>query len=120
MIWLVEVSGVSEQDIDMDVLYQLREILGDEVDVLMAEFFDTAPQSIGKFAAALEAGNLVEAGSIVHSLKSSSGNLGFIKLSMLCRAAEEQSRTGVLVAAETWPHRLQQSLEDAMAALEGL
>lgn len=103
--------------VDQTILAQLREILADEVDGLLQNLFQTAPQQITEFSSAQANGDLVTAARIVHTLKSSSGNLGLVAFASLCREAENSARQGQMTADEPWQQRLLDALNQAQTTL---
>lgn len=106
--------------VDHEVLAQLRTFLGNEVDDLLREFLTTTPERLQQFAVALGQNDPLKAAQIVHALKSSSGNLGLMVFSALCRDIEEQLRRGEVAGAVQWPNSLQQALFEADASLQTL
>lgn len=77
-----------EPSIDYECLTEIREILGDGLDELLIEFKNEIPLYIQNIHIHL-ANNDTESMILhTHSLKSSSGNLGLMKLSELCKSVE--------------------------------
>lgn len=106
---------MSEKILDQDALEQLRVFLGDEVEQLLHEFVATTPQRLQQFTSAMAAGNSDEACRIVHALKSSSGNLGLMAFSSLCRSIEGQLREGEM--SDNWPTELTDTFQQAADAI---
>lgn len=79
-------------------------------------FLTSAPERLAVASAAVEAGDATAVENAMHSLKSSSAQLGAIRLSRLCEQGESIAREGIvnglaelladcrseLVRAETW------------------
>jgi HPt (histidine-containing phosphotransfer) domain-containing protein len=107
---------VSEKILDQETLEQLRVFLGDEVEQLLQDFVRTVPQRLQQFSSAMGAGDSDGACSIVHALKSSSGNLGLLAFSGLCRNIEESLRSGE--SNEKWAAELSDSFQQAAAAIQ--
>jgi histidine phosphotransfer protein HptB len=63
---------------------------------ILKVFIDTARIDIAKIRAAVEKGDALAAGDAAHSLKGAAGNLGFMALSELARAAEINAEHGEL------------------------
>lgn len=105
-----------EKIIDQDAIEQLRVFIGDDVDQLLQDFMKSAPPRLQQFATALDAGDSGEACNIVHALKSSSGNLGLMAFSSLCRTIEEGLRNGDF--NEKWAIELLNSFQQAADAIQ--
>jgi HPt (histidine-containing phosphotransfer) domain-containing protein len=91
----------NNQSIDKAKLDELREILEDEgLQELIADFFELCNSDIQNLKQASLADVTEDIFRISHGLKSSSGNLGFVKMSELCRNLETQARTKELTDAE--------------------
>ncbi len=66
----------------------------DEYVELLEYFFPSAETDLKNLRAAHENGNMELASDAAHSLKGSSGNLGFMKLSECAKKVEEKTRNG--------------------------
>lgn len=87
--------------IDDDKINELREILDeDELQELIADFFDICSTDMENLNAAVNGNSVDNIYRISHGLKSSSGNLGFSKMSCLCRDLELQARNDEIVDAD--------------------
>ncbi|MDH3327439.1 MAG: Hpt domain-containing protein, partial [Gammaproteobacteria bacterium] len=78
--------------VDMVVLDDLREILEDQLHEILNEFKDEIPfykKKFEKFYSENDVDNLI---MLSHSIKSSSGNLGLMRISDYCRQIEEGLR----------------------------
>jgi signal transduction histidine kinase/CheY-like chemotaxis protein len=81
-----------DASIDQEVLDELRAVLGNEVDRLIAVFLDTTPPLIAKLEAAALVADFDVLREVAHSLKSSSANLGAMTLSAAAKLVEHGAR----------------------------
>jgi HPt (histidine-containing phosphotransfer) domain-containing protein len=81
-----------DTSIDREVLDELRAVLGNEVDRLIAVFLDTTPPLIAKLEAAALVADFDALREVAHSLKSSSANLGAMALSAAAKLVEHGAR----------------------------
>lgn len=81
-------------EIDLSVTAELRDILGDELDMLYQEFIDQSSDLLVKLQSAAMAADLGAVVGIAHQLASSAGNLGFLPFSQCARALENGCRIG--------------------------
>lgn len=65
---------------------------------MIALFLDNAPHRLASAAAGVVAGNPVAAENAFHALKSSSAQLGALRLSRLCEQGESVARGGSMAA----------------------
>ncbi len=87
----------NNQSIDNAKLDELRKILEDEgLQELITDFFEICNSDIQDLKQASLTDATEEIFRISHGLKSSSGNLGFIKMSELCCNLEKQARNKVI------------------------
>lgn len=111
--------------LDKNVVRSLKE-LGESaedpglLDRLVGLYCRLAPESLRHLQAAVNGG--ADHGAVLteaHSLKSSSANLGLLRVSELCREMEEMARIQVPIA-EITPllRRLEKELPSALAKLE--
>jgi HPt (histidine-containing phosphotransfer) domain-containing protein len=82
--------------LDLEVLGELRTILGSEVDRLIGVFLESTPQLIARLEAAALEPDFEALSEAAHSLKSSSANLGAMALSAAAKQVELGARTRVL------------------------
>jgi len=83
-------------------LARLLEITGDDlefVDELVDTFFDDSQVQLAALRTAAEAADIEALIRPAHSLKSSSGNVGAVALSELCRLIEVDARAGSVTDA---------------------
>ncbi|MCB1792720.1 MAG: response regulator, partial [Gammaproteobacteria bacterium] len=106
--------------LDQKVLQELREIMEDDYVGLLRTYLRNAPRLLGDIRAAI-AHDDVEAIVIpVHSLKSSSANVGAMHLSGLARDMEKQARAGDISAAKRAFAGVETAFVDAESALQEL
>ena len=82
--------------IDLEVIDELRAVLGDEVRHLIQVFLDDAPSLIAKLETAATRPDYPLLYEAAHSLKSSSANLGAMQLSAAARKIELAARSEAL------------------------
>jgi diguanylate cyclase (GGDEF)-like protein len=96
-------SGPAEEIIDTDVLHQLKslsETTGRDILGKSARFFiRQTPEDVAALNQAAVRGDAETLGSIAHSLKSSSANLGAMSFSGLCNQIENAAREGDVESA---------------------
>jgi len=89
--------------LDPKVIESLKELGGEDdpelFDELVDLFCEDSPQRIQKMVEALDAGDWMRVEGMAHALRSSSANLGAMRLSALCRDIEAQAKTGSHVEA---------------------
>ncbi|UNK41996.1 ATP-binding protein [Luteimonas sp. S4-F44] len=103
--------------LDGEVLDDLRDLLGDDVDRLVAVFLDDTPRLLANFNAAAAVGDQSAMREAAHSLKSSSANLGALALSTEAKRIEAAARAGTLSNAEDAARRLDAAFAHARQAL---
>ena len=82
--------------LDLDVLGDLRLVLGDETERLVGVFLEDVPQQIIKLEAAALGPDFAMLRDIAHSLKSASANLGAMALSAAAKRVELGARMQTL------------------------
>ena len=82
--------------IDAGVLGELREVLGAEVDKIVAVYLEDAPRLIAQLERAAVSNDPIALRVAAHTLKSSSANVGAITLSAAARDLEHAARDGTL------------------------
>ena len=80
--------------VDKEVLRNLYYVMGDDFVGLIESYMAHVPQLMGEIRAGIEARDLSQVIRPVHSLKSSSANVGAMRLSSVAREMEEDARTG--------------------------
>ncbi|MFY7921055.1 MAG: Hpt domain-containing protein [Gemmatimonas sp.] len=90
----------TEADVlDLAVLRELREILGPQLDAVLATFRVQAGELAAALEAHLAAGNLASVRSTAHQLKSAAGSVGAARLAALAAQVERGVEQGDGVAA---------------------
>jgi two-component system sensor histidine kinase RpfC len=83
--------------VDPEALARLERFGGEALlREMVALYLANAPERMCAVESALDAGDVVAAESALHSLKSSSAQLGAMRLSRLCEAGEQITRGGKL------------------------
>jgi HPt (histidine-containing phosphotransfer) domain-containing protein len=80
--------------LDHDVLLELREIMQDDYLNLLKTYLGNAPDLVEQVRKAIDAGDVDALLNPVHSLKSSSANVGAMALSALAKDGERLAREG--------------------------
>lgn len=93
------VAADSAQLIDRQVLSELRELLDEEFEQLVATFLANSPAHLEQIQKAAGQRDLAALVNPAHSLKSSSANLGASSLASLARSIEQAAREGSSEAA---------------------
>ena len=111
---------VTEPAIDPEAFARLVDITGGEldfVDELVDTYLEDGAQlleALRDAAARAAVGDLVRP---VHSLKSSSVNVGALRLGELCRTLEEAARGGEVPHPAEWVERIASGFDDARREL---
>lgn len=102
-----EVSAVrSPPVLDDSVLDELREVLGGEVDKIIAVYLEDSPRLIAQLERAAVGGDPIALRVAAHTLKSSSANVGARTLSDAARELEHGARDGTLDKPEALVARI--------------
>ncbi len=111
-------AGSSGPVLDDRVLGELREIMADDYLGLLRTFLRNAPELVVQAQHAIALGDVHGLVVPVHSLKSSSANVGAMQVSELARRAEREARNGNLAAAGAAFAAVDAAYREAAAALE--
>ncbi|NUS37515.1 MAG: response regulator [Lysobacter sp.] len=107
--------------LDLDVLSELRLVLGDEMERLVHVFLDDVPQQIIQLEAAALGPDFAMLREVAHSLKSASANLGAMALSAAAKRIELGARMQTLdrpaVAVALVASEFERAREALLAAL---
>jgi len=107
--------------LDLDVLGELRLVLGDETERLVGVFLEDVPQQIIKLEAAALGPDYAVMREVAHSLKSASANLGAMALSAAAKRVELGARMQTLdrpaVAVALVASEFERAREALLAAL---
>lgn len=98
-------------DVDREVLEELHEIMGDDFATLLLSFLDAAPGLVREIEAGILDGDAKQVILPAHSLKSSSANVGALKLSDIARRMEQDAKNGSLVALSAAFEQLNRSCD---------
>ena len=97
-------SDFSEQLLEVGALDNIRALQREDAPDILGKiisiYFDTSPGQIQALQAAVSSQNAVEINNVAHSLKSSSANLGAVRLSAILRKIEKKSRQNELDGIE--------------------
>ena len=104
----------------MDVISELREIMGDEYLGLIRLFLEDAPSHIDRLRAAATTNDVAGMVAPSHTLKSSSANLGALALSAIAKRIELGARTQLLPSPAFAVKMLETEFQRAKAALQAL
>jgi HPt (histidine-containing phosphotransfer) domain-containing protein len=114
-------AAVSAGVLDLDVLGELRLVLGDETERLVGVFLEDVPQQIIKLEAAALGPDYAVMREVAHSLKSASANLGAMALSAAAKRVELGARMQTLdrpaVAVALVASEFERAREALLAAL---
>ena len=91
-----ETATTTAHSIDVEVLAELRTVLGGELDRLIRLFLEDAPEHVAALEEAALRPDFDALREHAHSLKSSSANLGAMQLSAAAKRVELGARTGTL------------------------
>ena len=104
----------------MEVVEELRSIMGAEYQGLVRLFLEDAPTHIHKLQVAAAAGDIKAMVAPSHTLKSSSANLGALALSAVAKRIEFGARTDSLPKPTLAVLMLENEFRRAKAALHAL
>lgn len=103
--------------LDERVLRELKEIMEDDYVSLLRTYLRNAPQLVEEVQSAAAKGDVESMVIPIHSLKSSSANVGAMHLSALAREVEQHAREGDLKAAKQALGTVRDAYANAEAAL---
>lgn len=106
--------------LDSAVLDELREIMGQEYEKLVASFERDGRRRLLALHDAFSATDAEQVCQQAHSFKGSSGNLGALRVTGLCLEIEQYARQGDLVAAASLMEALENEFLKACDGLAGL
>ena len=114
------VTRDERQVLDQRVLSDLRDVVEEEFGAILRGFIDHAPVLQRELDAGLAAGDIVQLVRPAHSLKSSSANVGALRLSELARTVEHAAREGDMETAAQGVVGIRGELPQVLAALQPL
>ena len=106
--------------IDHGVTDELRDVMGAEFDALVRVFLDDAPSLLLQLEVAAHARDLPAMAGPAHTLKSTSANLGALRVSALARDIEHGARTRTLDNPDAAVQRLNRAFQRATEALRAM
>jgi HPt (histidine-containing phosphotransfer) domain-containing protein len=104
----------------MDVVEELRAVMGSEYLSLIKLFLEDAPTHIQKLEAAAAANDVPAMVAPAHTLKSAAANLGALALSAIAKRIELGARGEALNRPTVAVVMLENEFKRAQAALQGL
>jgi two-component system, sensor histidine kinase and response regulator len=117
-------SEMNTNVIDMQAVEQIRSLQRpggpDVLAKLLHLYLEQSPPQLAAIRNAVDAGNAVALHAEAHSMKSSSANVGAMRVSDLCRDLERMGREGNLAAASPTVDLLEQEYSLAARALQAL
>jgi HPt (histidine-containing phosphotransfer) domain-containing protein len=111
---------MTEPAIDPATWANLVEMTGDDlafIDELVDTYLDEGSAQIAALRAAADRGTVSELVRPAHSMKSSSLNIGALRLGELCRALEEAARSGSVTGAAAQVDVITSAFDDARREL---
>lgn len=113
-------AAAAEPAIDRGVLRDLLEVMGGDFASLVRSYLEDAPKQLLALHEAAGRGDLAALVGPAHSLKSSSANLGALRVSEIARLIEHGARRQDLKAPQLLVAELARELKRAAAELEAL
>jgi len=104
----------SHDVLDQDVLDELKEVMEDDFEGVIRTYLNNTPELVDKLEHATSANDMLLP---AHSLKSSSANVGALKLSDIAKEVELLAKTGDLVATSQAVGQLLKEYQQATDAL---
>lgn len=95
-----------ERHLDGAALQELRTVMGSEFPLLVQTFIKDSGERVESIRRACAAADADALRRAAHSFKGSSGNMGALQLSELCRQLEELGRDGSTAGAPLLAERL--------------
>jgi CheY-like chemotaxis protein/HPt (histidine-containing phosphotransfer) domain-containing protein len=108
----------AETVVDEQVISELREVMGEEFQGLIATYLDNTPALIFQIREAMDAGDIESLILPAHSLKSSSANIGAVQMSELARKLEMAGRGEEWQAIKQEQPRLAPLFEETRDSLQ--
>ena len=113
-----QMASRSPPVLNAGVLDELREVLGSEVDKIIAVYLEDAPRLIAQLERAAVSGDPIALRVAAHTLKSSSANVGATTLSDAARDLEHGARDGTLTQPANAVARIVGEFAQVRAALQ--
>jgi HPt (histidine-containing phosphotransfer) domain-containing protein len=118
------VASVSEETtpmpnaIDATVIQELYEVMDTEFAALLQDYLSDAPRLLTEIALAIKAGDAATLVRPAHSLKSSSGNVGALRVAEIAKTLESQARQGQIATAVALFGQMQREYMQAVVELK--
>lgn len=87
------------EHLDLDTLKELKIIMGDEYSLLLETFINDSVIRIKTVAEAVATQDPDAIRRAAHSLKGSAGNMGAVRLALICKSLEELGANGMVQGA---------------------
>ncbi len=117
-----EKAGKTQGIIDEKALNKIRTLQQpdreDLVSKIISLYLASAPGLLSLISRSLEKGDLAEVKEAAHSLKSSSANVGAIRVTEICKKLEASARNGKLEHSHSLVQELERQFQQARAALD--
>jgi signal transduction histidine kinase/DNA-binding response OmpR family regulator/HPt (histidine-containing phosphotransfer) domain-containing protein len=113
-----EIAVRSPPVLNAGILDELRDVLGSEVDKIIAVYLEDSPRLIAQLERAAVGGDPIALRVAAHTLKSSSANVGATTLSEAARDLEEGARDGTLKKPEAMVARIVTEFAQVRSALQ--
>ncbi len=113
-----EIAVRASSVLNAGILDELREVLGNEVDKIIAVYLEDAPRLIAQLERAAVGGDPIALRVAAHTLKSSSANVGATTLSEAARDLEDGARDGTLKKPEAGVARIVAEFAKVRSALQ--
>ena len=105
------------EHLDLDTIKELKIIMGDEYSLLLETFINDSVIRINTVAEAVAAQNPDAIRRTAHSLKGSAGNMGAVRLSLICKSLEELGASGIVQGASLLLEEMQNEYQLVSRAL---
>ncbi|MEM9102089.1 MAG: Hpt domain-containing protein [Pseudomonadota bacterium] len=109
-----------QEEIDLNILNELKELMEDEFVVLLDAFIQDGELRVEELKNAIVASDAEEVKKVAHSFKGSSSNLGVTLLSQECFKMETMGRDGQLMQAQEQLERIEAAYLRSVSVLKQL
>ncbi len=107
----------SGQHLDLEVISELKDVMGDEFPLLVDTFVNDSALRIAAINDAVSSGEPESIRRAAHSFKGSASNMGAVHLAKLCGSLEERGRSGETVGIEQLAEDISSTYRDVKEAL---
>lgn len=108
----------SQPVLDRDILDELADIMEDEFGELVEAFLEDSPRLMTEIESGLTENDAHRVAEAAHSLKSSSANLGVMRLSAIAKEIETSGRAGDMNGCASLSKDLSNAWAESKQALE--